>query len=370
MRKNMNTHINGTNIILVPYQEKHVIKYHEWMKNPILQYLTSSEPLTLEEEFKMQKRWLEDEDKCTFIILDKHVYLTTKNEIDAMVGDTNLFLHDSQGLCVAEIEIMIAEEANRGKRRGWESIILMLLYGAETLNINKFCAKIKLDNAVSIRMFEKLGFREKRPLLFNSMVYGFFYTSAEFIRQSFTKMSKPIQLITVDPENSSNIKGPVLIQIQKLCEMLDLVDKNSNSATYNWPQLKRYAIFGCLLAGPILHGWYKWLDTFYSGKSTKIVLKKLFVDQFILTPPLIILFFISMSLMEAKSDLLQECKIKFVHTFQTSCGYWLPVQFVNFLLIPPSFRVTYVSIAAFCWVNILCYLKNLPVSEHKQKIKY
>ncbi|XP_012057236.1 PREDICTED: N-acetyltransferase 9-like protein [Atta cephalotes] len=161
MRKNMNTRISGTNIILVPYQEKHVIKYHEWMKNPILQYLTSSEPLTLEEEFKMQKRWLEDEDKCTFIILDKHVYLTTKNEIDAMVGDTNLFLHDSQGLCVAEIEIMIAEEVNRSKRRGWESIILMLLYGAETLNVNKFCAKIKLDNAVSIRMFEKLGFREE-----------------------------------------------------------------------------------------------------------------------------------------------------------------------------------------------------------------
>lgn len=95
-----------------------------------------------------------------------------------------------------------------------------------------------------------------------------------------------------------------------------------------------------------------------------------------------------MSLMEAKSDLLQECKIKFVHTFQvrfrmrkslhygnyiylvfqTSCGYWLPVQFVNFLLIPPSFRVMYVSIAAFCWVNILCYLKNLPVSEHEQKV--
>jgi hypothetical protein len=37
-------------------------RYHEWMKSPTLQYLTSSEPLTLEEEFAMQKRWLEDED--------------------------------------------------------------------------------------------------------------------------------------------------------------------------------------------------------------------------------------------------------------------------------------------------------------------
>ncbi|XP_011696951.1 PREDICTED: N-acetyltransferase 9 isoform X1 [Wasmannia auropunctata] len=160
MRKNMNTRISGTNVILVPYQEKHVTKYHEWMKSPSLQYLTSSEPLTLEEEFMMQKRWLEDEDKCTFIVLNKYIYLLTGNEVDAMIGDTNLFLQNSQGLCIGEIEIMIADEASRGKRRGWESVILMLLYGAETLNVDKFWAKIKLDNAVSIRMFEKLGFRE------------------------------------------------------------------------------------------------------------------------------------------------------------------------------------------------------------------
>lgn len=85
--------------------------------------------------------------ECTFIILDKHIYLLTGSEVgmfpypqyptfsfdwfvsDAMIGDTNLFLHDSQGLCIAEIEIMIADEASRGKRKGWESVILMLLYG-------------------------------------------------------------------------------------------------------------------------------------------------------------------------------------------------------------------------------------------------
>lgn len=41
----------------------------------------------------------------------------------------------------------------------------MLIYiyfptGFETLNINKFRAKIKSDNVMSINMFEKLGFRE------------------------------------------------------------------------------------------------------------------------------------------------------------------------------------------------------------------
>ncbi|XP_014477677.1 PREDICTED: PXMP2/4 family protein 4-like isoform X1 [Dinoponera quadriceps] len=218
---------------------------------------------------------------------------------------------------------------------------------------------------LSTRAFKIANAMRKRPLLFNSMVYGFFYTSAEFIRQNFSKMSK--QSIVEEPETFVSTKGPILMQIQKLCEMLHLVDEKKDtamqSADYNWPQLRRYAVYGCFLAGPVLHGWYKWLDTFYSGKSTRIVLRKLFADQFIFTPQLLVLFFTSMSLMEAKSDILRECRMKFLHTFQTSCEFWLPVQLVNFLLVPASLRVTYVSVASFCWVNILCYLKNIPVVE-------
>lgn len=46
-----------------------------------------------------------------------------------MIGDTNLFFNDLQEPNIAEIEIMIANEAYRGKRRGWESVILMMNYG-------------------------------------------------------------------------------------------------------------------------------------------------------------------------------------------------------------------------------------------------
>jgi RimJ/RimL family protein N-acetyltransferase len=46
-----------------------------------------------------------------------------------MIGDTNLFFNDSQESHATEIEIMIADEASRGKKRGWESVILMMRYG-------------------------------------------------------------------------------------------------------------------------------------------------------------------------------------------------------------------------------------------------
>ncbi|XP_047028385.1 alpha/beta-tubulin-N-acetyltransferase 9 [Helicoverpa zea] len=160
MKLNSNTKIVGKNLVLVPYREYHVPRYHEWMQSVELQKLTASEPLTLEEEYEMQRSWREDEDKCTFIILDKDIYEKSNDDTDAMIGDTNIFITDNE-LAAGEIEIMIAEESARGKKFGWEAVILMFLYGIKHINIKLFEAKISLTNTISIKMFNKLGFQEK-----------------------------------------------------------------------------------------------------------------------------------------------------------------------------------------------------------------
>ncbi|XP_045454221.1 N-acetyltransferase 9 isoform X3 [Melitaea cinxia] len=137
-----------------------LLKYHNWMKSEELQKLTASQPLSLEQEYAMQRSWREDEDKCTFIILDKNHFDTNNDEIEAMIGDTNIFITDKDN-SVGEIEIMIAEQSARQKKLGWESVILMLLYGVKFINIKCFEAKISFHNDVSIKMFSKLGFVEK-----------------------------------------------------------------------------------------------------------------------------------------------------------------------------------------------------------------
>ncbi|XP_031170956.1 N-acetyltransferase 9 [Sander lucioperca] len=161
MKINENTLLEGHNAVLVPYNAEHVPRYHEWMKSPELQQLTASEPLTLEQEYDMQKSWREDDDKCTFIILDKQRWADTSvEEEQCMVGDVNIFLTDPTDPSLAELEVMIAEPSHRGKGIGKEVTRMMMSYGVTKLGVKKFEVKIGLDNQVSVAMFKKLHFQE------------------------------------------------------------------------------------------------------------------------------------------------------------------------------------------------------------------
>nr|XP_055097725.1 alpha/beta-tubulin-N-acetyltransferase 9 isoform X2 [Symphalangus syndactylus] len=162
MRLNQNTLLLGKKVVLVPYTSEHVPRYHEWMKSEELQRLTASEPLTLEQEYAMQRSWQEDADKCTFIVLDAEKWQAQPGatEESCMVGDVNLFLTDLEDPTLGEIEVMIAEPSCRGKGLGTEAVLAMLSYGVTTLGLTKFEAKIGQGNEPSIRMFQKLHFEQ------------------------------------------------------------------------------------------------------------------------------------------------------------------------------------------------------------------
>ncbi|XP_064378703.1 alpha/beta-tubulin-N-acetyltransferase 9 isoform X1 [Dromaius novaehollandiae] len=138
-----------------------LVRYHAWMKSEELQRLTASEPLSLEQEYEMQRSWREDTDKCTFIVLDTERWSGQAcADEDCMVGDVNLFLTDFEDPTLGEIEIMIAEPSYRGRGFGKEATLMMMSYGVTNLGITKFEAKIGQENEASICMFKKLHFKE------------------------------------------------------------------------------------------------------------------------------------------------------------------------------------------------------------------
>ncbi|XP_017143451.1 N-acetyltransferase 9-like protein [Drosophila miranda] len=162
MRLNEKTKLLGKKVVLVPYEARHVPKYHDWMSNETLRELTASEEMTLSEEYLMQLSWRQDTDKLTFIVLAADIYARDNDEIAAMVGDTNIFLRHEPDTNqkVAEAEIMIADPQARGKGYGREAMLLMLKYAQSQLELNKFEVKIDMDNAVSLRLFESFQFVE------------------------------------------------------------------------------------------------------------------------------------------------------------------------------------------------------------------
>ncbi|CDU23739.1 related to N-acetyltransferase [Sporisorium scitamineum] len=169
MKINRNTVLVGQRVVLVPYRKHHVPRYHEWMKDPLIQEQTASEPLSLEEEFEMQQSWAVDEDKLTFIILarpeeqaggeigeaglDKSVQTLVSD--CKMVGDVNIFFNlrhedddeEEQGSSAmtkdqqqasptfadfdAECEIMIAAEHSY-RRKGIAREALQMMFSFVT----------------------------------------------------------------------------------------------------------------------------------------------------------------------------------------------------------------------------------------------
>lgn len=175
--------LSSRSILLVPYSPHHVPTYHQWMQDPDLQAATASEPLSLEEEYAMQRSWRLDSDKLTFIIclprdettslsstttpgssssssspdreketqqekVQKVQITATKDDSpDRMIGDINLFLFplDSSSSpspsppsspsappppqkILGEIEIMIADKSSQRKGHGKTALLIFLDY--------------------------------------------------------------------------------------------------------------------------------------------------------------------------------------------------------------------------------------------------
>ncbi|XP_034109622.1 mpv17-like protein isoform X1 [Drosophila albomicans] len=173
------------------------------------------------------------------------------------------------------------------------------------------------------------GLFKRHPFVTNSAIYGSLYVGAEFSQQYVSKR----WLAT--PEQREDI---------------------------DYTTVGRYAVMGTAIYAPTLYAWYKWLDGTFPGTLKKTIVKKLLLDQFILTPYCLTLFYTGMSLMEGSDDIFQELREKFMPTFQRSCVFWLPAQALNFLFIAPRFRIIYMGFCGMIWVNILCWIKRQSLS--------
>ncbi|KAK9426535.1 putative GNAT domain-containing protein [Seiridium unicorne] len=218
MRFNEHIAISAPKVLLVPYDAHHVPHYHTWMEDAAIREATASDRLTLEEEYENQISWRTSADKLTFIVckpLDgssgpaEVVVAGDADRDERMVGDINLFLtpwdddnYDEEGAsadnkaggaqsngsiehrspeqkyCVGEVDIMIANEADRGKGMGRAAVSAFLWfikknvsrivaeYAASTGDsgspeLRELLVRIKSTNDGSMALFRGLGFAQR-----------------------------------------------------------------------------------------------------------------------------------------------------------------------------------------------------------------
>ncbi|VUG15801.1 DEBR0S1_00386g1_1 [Brettanomyces bruxellensis] len=183
MLENKDLALIGVNDLrLVPYVAAHVLRYHQWMKDPYILEMTESETVSLEEEYALQKSWGRDAKKCTFIISTTNkdlindaneklslenmpalVYADNGNKKQGcIIGDVNLYIVSNPDEPLrAELEIMIAEKNMRRNGYALGAIKMMMKYTRDLLRIKFFEVRISLKNAASINLFKnRLGFKE------------------------------------------------------------------------------------------------------------------------------------------------------------------------------------------------------------------
>ncbi|KAK5173689.1 uncharacterized protein LTR77_002370 [Saxophila tyrrhenica] len=209
MKLNARTALSTPTTLLVPYTPLHVPTYHEWMQSPDLRLATASDPLTLSEEYAMQRSWRLDPDKLTFIIClplphplrlpgdegEETIKAGQYDDLERMVGDVNLFIYPLDldedesaapptSSVVGEIELMIASPLHRRKGYGRGALLAFISYvlahwaeiareyaggtstatatsssdDAEPLRLDHLRVRINETNVGSIKLFEELGF--------------------------------------------------------------------------------------------------------------------------------------------------------------------------------------------------------------------
>jgi len=109
------------------------------------------------------------------------------------------------------------------------------------------------------------GWMARHPSLSTAIVYGGLYTLAELSQQHIRARATTGQ-------------PPVL-------------DTTS---------LGRYAVMGTVVFPPIMNKWYTWIDRTFPSTSTRVVTKKLFMDQFLFTPWVVVIFYVGMATLEGR----------------------------------------------------------------------
>jgi protein Mpv17 len=139
------------------------------------------------------------------------------------------------------------------------------------------------------------------------------------------------------------------------------VQRIKNHNKYDFERIKQSAVVG-LSQGSMHHFFYLWMERIMPGKSKAAIIKKILLDQFIISPIFISHFLYTSYFLEGKKlkDIHDIIKQKFLKIYVADWAIWPLSQTINFCYVPFKYRVLYVNVISLFYSTFLCYVKHSP----------
>lgn len=179
---------------------------------------------------------------------------------------------------------------------------------------------------------------EERPILSNSIVCLKLWVAGDLLAQSYEH----------DPEHKYNLK--------RTCQV---------------------AAYGAVVSGPLYAAWYPYLDRKCIGWNLakygvwSVPIAKVVIDEFIMDPPTISMFFAYMTW--CQNDMIfnweltkQKIKAELPRAWVTSLVTWPAVLVVTFRFVPTHFQTAVVNTCAVVWDGFLSHRNAVATGQQKK----
>nr|GAT50806.1 predicted protein [Mycena chlorophos] len=130
----------------------------------------------------------------------------------------------------------------------------------------------------------------------------------------------------------------------------------------------RLTFYGGAVFGPAFTKWYQFLNRLQFQTPTKALVYRVWLDQCVLTPGAVIVFFGSMALLEGKpEEAAPRIGAGYVPTLLRNWCVFVPTQLINFWVVPPHLRFVVVSVVSLFW-NTYLSVANMRAKQEAEKM--
>ncbi|TNV76040.1 hypothetical protein FGO68_gene10566 [Halteria grandinella] len=153
-------------------------------------------------------------------------------------------------------------------------------------------------------------------------------------------------------------------------QLIEIKTMKSQDGILDFKRMSTFFLYGSLILGPTLHSWYaRILPRLVPQVGGFAALKKMLIDQAIVPPTLIFVFYSFFNFVEGKSatHTKNELRNKYLETLMLNYKVWPFANFVNFMLVPIQYQVLFQNFISLFFTAALSIIKNSKASKSESK---